>query len=287
MQTTYKVGDKVRILNKDEIYAGDHLINGDIYKVTTQTDSEGDIRIDDGGTIPLLITSRELQYIELISPKPTKKQRLTMLEKEVETLKAEVEALKAAQKSTDISKIAEGITKMVAKEKKLTPNEQRKAIIYEAKAFVKSKFFDGNHGVGKVVWADAGHNKVEFVVNAEKRTIEAILRLAYVGPMETSKGIAKCAPDDVFNADIGKAIALGRALGLDVSKFEKAVQPSEVVVGQVVIHTPCEDIFTIEGIYEGNRYDMRHTDGEYFGKFPMTDSIENFYDILDDTEAQY
>lgn len=55
----------------------------------------------------------------------------------------------------------------------------------------------------------------EFIVNKEKRTVVALLR-----PFRTSRviarGVAKCDPNDCFNVHIGKAIALYRALGLEV-----------------------------------------------------------------------
>lgn len=48
-----------------------------------------------------------------------------------------------------------------------------------------------------------------------------------------SKGFSICSKGDVFNFYIGRAIALGRALGIDVSYFENAVQP-ELAIGQIV-----------------------------------------------------
>ncbi|MCA0117385.1 hypothetical protein LCD32_00040, partial [Bacillus sp. RSS_NA_20] len=49
------------------------------------------------------------------------------------------------------------------------------------------------------------------------------------------RGISKCAPNDCFNAHIGKAIALRRALGLEVpSEYLNVPQPTDVRVGDVV-----------------------------------------------------
>ena len=347
-KTTYKVGDKVRILNKDAIYAGDYLVNGKVYKVTMQTDSDGDIRIDDGDVTPLLITSEEIQYIEkveesdakmtqfkvgdvvkaneksngkysittqsngftgkiveirkdgrldvhtltrndserdmlftglepkyfeLVSPKPTEKQRLTMLEQKVEAMQAEIDALKAAQKAPKI-KVADAV--------KPTPNEQRKAIIDEAKSFVEdAKDATGNCSGRKGYYHDLWCiHDAKFVVNVEKRTVVCLLKPQMGGMEPATKGIAKCAPDDVFNADIGKAIALGRALGLDVSKFEKAVQPSEVAVGQ--IHAilweeskkPTGEVIAVGSVSNSS---FKYVDGGW----------ASHYRILVDTEAQY
>ncbi|WP_258381559.1 hypothetical protein [Bacillus velezensis] len=76
--------------------------------------------------------------------------------------------------------------------------------------------------------------KSEFIVNRDKRTVVVLLKgagteLVYV------RGIAKAAPDDCFNAHIGKAIALRRSLGLAVpDEYLNAPQPTEVRVGDVI-----------------------------------------------------
>jgi hypothetical protein len=78
---------------------------------------------------------------------------------------------------------------------------------------------------------------VEFVVNAKKRTVVALVRWSYDGKL-LAKGIAKCDPSDCFNAHIGKAIAVRRALGLDVpSEYLNAPQPTEVRVGDIIMPT--------------------------------------------------
>jgi hypothetical protein len=75
---------------------------------------------------------------------------------------------------------------------------------------------------------------VEFVVNREKRTVVALVRDARTGEVR-ERGKAKCHPNDCFNVHIGKAIALRRALGLDVpDEYLNAPQPTEVRVGDIV-----------------------------------------------------
>ena len=114
-------------------------------------------------------------------------------------------------------------------------NEQRAELIQRAREFVEGLFIEGHGGVGKVVWGESGHTKVDFIVNEEKRTVVALLSLAYIDVKNRHKGIAKCMPGEVFNADIGKAIALAKALEIDVPKeFMQAVQPDEKVVGMEV-----------------------------------------------------
>lgn len=287
-KTTYKVGDKVRILDAEKIGYGVKYWDTGVFL---------DIKNVYGKKAFYL--SRN---IELISPKQTKNQRIATLEQAVEALQAEVEALKAAKQVTvgtpeilvkseaDITKIAEGFAKMFAKEKKLTPNERRKAIINEAKAFVEDAISRNHPDAAEAgVWFTDNDGSIitdeaEFVVNDKKRTVVVLIK-DYGKSNVYTKGIAKCAPGDVFNADISKAIALG----LDVSKFEKAVQPSEVVVGQVV-----------KGREETGRSDF---EASVTGMFPSANDRghgtafhhsgglgwlgEKQVHIIDDTKAQY
>jgi len=77
-------------------------------------------------------------------------------------------------------------------------------------------------------------DEVTFHVNQKKRTVVANIR--YIDSKRVwARGIAKCAPDDCFNVHIGKAIALRRALGLEIPvEYVKAPQPTEPRVGDVV-----------------------------------------------------
>lgn len=168
-----------------------------------------------------------------------------------------------------------------------SPNQQRAQIIEKAKKFVEEQFLDGYHGVGKVVLGHfyGGHNTVEFVVNEHKRTVVALLRPAYVG-RNVDKGIAKCHPNNVFNEHIGKAIALGRALGLDVSEFEQAVQPTEFEVGQ-----------TIKWDVTGSKYDILNIDGHGYNFYSYLlkdesgmlgyENLKDLATIINDTNAIY
>jgi hypothetical protein len=93
-----------------------------------------------------------------------------------------------------------------------------------------------------------------YVVNAEKRTVVALWFTNGVkaeGKHEgkhvlINRGIAKCDPSDCFNVHIGKAIALRRALGLEVpTEYYNAPQPTEVRVGDVVHRLNIDDTVTI------------------------------------------
>jgi len=94
----------------------------------------------------------------------------------------------------------------------------------------------------------------DFVINKEKRTVVALLRGVESGDVH-ARGIAKCAPDDCFNVHIGKAIALRRALGLEVpSEYYNAPQPTEVRVGDVIRWIPSFS-YVVDAV-NGNRLDL-------------------------------
>lgn len=117
-----------------------------------------------------------------------------------------------------------------------SPNQQRSELIQRAREFVEGQ---------KCAWGRYRNRKLaeprnywgliaDFIVNAEKRTVVVLLK-GYESFEIAAKGIAKCMPDEVFNADIGKAIALARALEIDIpEEFLQAVQPTEKVVGMII-----------------------------------------------------
>lgn len=350
-KTTYKVGDKVRILGTENILLGEEIKIVGGYAEVESVSNEGYPRLACRDGAPLIITKSELQYIEkveesdakmtqfkvgdkvrvinanaskhsngdegvvvsitpiwdvvfydvdvngmqqghydkdieLVSQKPTKNQRISTLEQKIEAMQAEIDAIKAAQKAP-VTTIADAV--------KPTPNEQasanekRKAIIDEAKAFVEK--YSGIVKVDTTPYTTmAGDTTVKLFVNKEKRIVTAIPHLANVNYTDhNDKKFAKCAPDDVFNEHIGKAIALGRALGLDVERYEKAVQPSEVVVGMKIndesviqtvselIDTPYETLISGKKV-SGQAFNTKESYG-WLAQSQVT--------IADDTEAQY
>lgn len=98
-----------------------------------------------------------------------------------------------------------------------TNNQKRSGLNQRAKEFVE-EYEDDFH----------------FEVDEEKRTVFAYSVFREEGRYNSVAGLAVCAPGDVFNADIGKAIALARALNINIpQEFLNAVQPDEVVVGMV------------------------------------------------------
>lgn len=55
---------------------------------------------------------------------------------------------------------------------------------------------------------------ITFDINRENRSVEAVAKKPF--SRTAFYGTAVCAPDDCFNEHIGKAIALNRALGIEV-----------------------------------------------------------------------
>lgn len=123
--------------------------------------------------------------------------------------------------------------------KELTRDE----VIEMAKRSVESLKRPGEDFCGGRLWEyreDLRNNgsgdayTAEYVVNSDKRTVVVLLR-GYSTGWVLRKGIAKCGPEECFNVHIGKAIALHRALDLEVPKeFLNAPQPTEVRVGDII-----------------------------------------------------
>lgn len=268
-----KVGDKVRILNVDAILFGrKYWKNGDVTEVVSFNDSgRPQLRRKASDTVGLVITPEELHAIERIDDdkKPSKKQRIEALEREVAALKAEMEALRGEKKPK-------------------TANQLRAEIIADAKSFVKEHTDKKGRAYLYVPDSrpdchDWNVSEIRFEVNTNKRTVVA-LAIGVDSGRVREKAIAKCAPDDVFNADIGKAIAVGRLFGLDVERFVNAPKPTEIVVGQ-----------RVNTKFGGRNVEVRRITSDgiltdyYMGMRPdgLTWSFENDANIIDDTEAQY
>lgn len=81
------------------------------------------------------------------------------------------------------------------------------------------------------------HYNVEFIADSKERKVTALVARRH-DKKPRHVGRAKAAPDDCFNVHIGKAIALRRALGLEVpEEYLNAPQPTEVRVGDVVYYS--------------------------------------------------
>lgn len=205
---------------------------------------------------------RHDEYEVIIADKPSKNERISLLESQVAELQAKVEALEKVKKPKYT--LTELLSKMP------TPNQQRKAVIDRAKEFVADVDIPKSQ-------------RLNFYVNADKRTVVAVITWARTGFVK-QREYAKCAPDDVFNADIGKAIALGRALGLDVSEFENAVKPTEVVVGTRILYHGIEEYTEVFTVIAINHDNFSVNTGEFLWNYRVTDGT---CEIIDDTNAEY
>ena len=129
--------------------------------------------------------------------------------------------------------------------------QSREEIVKEAIADVAElldiSFYSGEvkaHVGASVDFTIPTNDRVDFFINKEKRSVVAKLWLTSVGTAENilpnayaTTGIARCAPSDVFNEHVGKAIALRRALGLEVpAKYYEVggIAPEGKQVGDVV-----------------------------------------------------
>ncbi|WP_217580380.1 hypothetical protein [Lysinibacillus sp. GbtcB16] len=169
----------------------------------------------------------------------------------------------------------------------LTPNQQRAAIIEKAKKFIENVSSQQSSWTVNEMGNETYRQRCtvnEFIINSEKRTVVVLVKGEDSGKI-FEKGIAKCNPIDVFNEHIGKAIALGRALGLDVSEFEQAVQPTEFAVGQVVeanYEDPVWAPFTISELNNKYNEGLKLWDSTD-GCFISADKAK----IINDTKTNY
>lgn len=152
-----------------------------------------------------------------------------------------------------------------------SPNQLRAEIIEKAKRFV-----EGHQGDYKF-------------------HIQDNLTVAFNAKFDGYKnGYACCNPSDVFNEHIGKAIALGRALNLDVTEFEQAVQPTGPVVGQVYNYKFLEvdelhEITRVDKDYVGFKYGDYNHEHQY-DRFTTNNTIDGetiTLNLINDTNAIY
>ena len=120
----------------------------------------------------------------------------------------------------------------------------RDAVVERAKADVKALLAIGRDDHRYLSGESPFHGNwygVDFAINRERRSVTALVfeingfTYERVSANPDAVGRAKCAPTDVFNAHIGRAIALRRALGLEVpAEYMSVPNPEEPRVGDVV-----------------------------------------------------
>lgn len=111
--------------------------------------------------------------------------------------------------------------------------------------------------------------KVEFITLEQKGRVIALLR--GVGTNKVyARGVSTCYYGDVFNEDIGKAVALAKALKLDYSQFIDIPNPMGMEVGSVVKIKEIDREYTIAR-FEGQ--DRVRLEGE-FAPWEFINNIE-------------
>ncbi|QXN69882.1 hypothetical protein MAWWA_71 [Bacillus phage vB_BspH_Mawwa] len=168
--------------------------------------------------------------------------------------------------------------------------ERRDEIVERAKADIENLKYRTFYGELRYSYHGIVCN-VEFVVNKEKRTVVALLKSVGEGAVK-SKGIAKAMPDDCFNEHIGKAIALHRALGLEVpDEYLNAPQPTEVRVGDVVGSFEFNEVADYYGkIVDVSEDKVFYKDGGFDYLPTVTEGIDeygekSFLKIIDDSRT--
>ncbi|SET43175.1 hypothetical protein SAMN05216389_11152 [Oceanobacillus limi] len=158
------------------------------------------------------------------------------MEANIEDLRNEVAELKRKVGALESGNIEKEVCTTL-EERLWTPQKERDEIVERAKSDVES-LKDSKGGITSRLGYREGESGIicdaEFIVNDGKRTVVCLLK-GQLSSIVYARGIAKCAPNDCFNVHIGKAIALRRALGLEVpSEYLNAPQPTEVRVGDIV-----------------------------------------------------
>src|SRR5690625_3280732 len=159
-----------------------------------------------------------------------------------------------------------------------SPQEQRDSIVERAKQDVEEMV--------TYLPNETPNNFVEFVVNRDKKTVVALLRILEKGRV-IYRGIAKCAPGDCFNVHIGKAISLRRALGLDVpDEYINAPQPTEVRVGDIIRWKTSYRNYRVDKHRKDERYNFTDMgSGQRFYGMEYR-NIETVVNIIDDSREE-
>ena len=167
----------------------------------------------------------------------------------------------------------------------------RGAIIEKAKADIaeltkKMSSFMRQHEGNRTFQQIA--TRPEFHVNRNKRAVMVLVRkqydgLSYKDGEILERGIARCAPGDVFHAEIGKAIALRKALGLVVpDEYLNAPQPDKKHVGMYVKFGGYRVSIEPPNTVTGRCYNYAEN-----GSCAIGSVVANEGEIIDDTDVDY
>ncbi|WP_156337114.1 hypothetical protein [Paenibacillus dakarensis] len=193
---------------------------------------------------------------------------ISALQTQIKALESRVTALEKKPAKVVASGPVDDALPSFAIPRAKTPQQLRDEIVERAKADVKA-LLDRNYyfGYNPTIWftdrdGSSITDKCDFIVNRDKRTVVALISVIDGKPFR--KGVAKCAPNDVFNAHIGRAIALRRALGLEVpAEYLRVPNPEEPRVGDVVFCHGLGDVFSLTGTLTKRAEEF---DGSHFGE---------------------
>ncbi|AXF40292.1 hypothetical protein LEY_78 [Paenibacillus phage Ley] len=177
---------------------------------------------------------------------------------EISDIKNEMERL-----TGELATLALRVSKL---EEPKSPQEIRDEIVERARAYIG--MFDSRA---------ARVYSTEYIVNRKKKTVVCLLRGAGT---KVIRGIAKCAPGDVFNSHIGRAIALRRALKLEVpTEYLSVPNPTEFKIGDIVIrYTWVNTMHPYYTFQIGTETD---------GKSVLSlDSINSYCTLIDDSHEE-
>lgn len=263
------VGERIKIVRPQ--MSGDTYKAGDVFTVTRSAAWDTvDVDKEGHNMVGTMYTS---EYV-VLEPIVEAATVLTETERTLLTgfVRENADALRKL-----IDKIAGEGVEMVGSE---LPVLNRAGVIEQAKADVGELIRIGDDSSLDLPSGTPFHDLyycVEFHVNREKRAVTALVR-KLSGERIAGRAIAKCAPDDVFNADIGKAIALRRALGLEIrSEYVEAPKPNVRVPGQII----RDDSGRLRTL-RGNGARMSWTNESAIGSFNGQRCP-----IVDDTDADY
>ncbi|WP_176523221.1 hypothetical protein [Bacillus sp. CX-1] len=198
----------------------------------------------------------------------------------VETARDAIEELRLAAYAKGFEDARRELTATAPVEK--TAQERRDEIVEQAKADVE-RLRTNNR-----LWRTFD---ITFDINRESRTVEAVAKKP--NSRTAFYGTAICAPDDCFNIYIGEAIALHRALGLEVpDEYLNAPQPTEVRVGDVVGSFEINEVADYYGKIVNVSEDKVFYEDGLFDYLPtVTEGIdeygeESFLKIIDDSRTE-
>lgn len=277
---TANVGERIKIVNA---WRADGYKTGDVLTVVrVHGNGSVTVRIGSGTTY---VSYRE--YVVLESVAPQSFFSTPIFEKFAQFLRDNAdEVRKIIEEESQVEPVV------------TTPNNvlTRAKVIAQAKADVAELERIGRDIDARLPEDSPFHTmfyRVEFHVNREKRAVTALVhRTKYNGVITArnfGKNTAKCAPGEVFNAAIGKAIALRRALGLTVpNEYLNAPQPDEPRVGADIEWGCATDRSYRVTKIDGQFYDFYNYDHKtHVYAVPYEDGIVEYCTVIDDTDVDY